>query len=89
MHSVSEVMATATARDGRHVALRYVIAGDDGSDRIVILATDVDGQILAHAVFSDGFDALHTAAVGEVEIDFPTSAWRLMASRLQRPRALP
>jgi L-amino acid N-acyltransferase YncA len=34
------------------------------------------------AVFSDGFDASHTAAIGEVDIEFPTSAWRLVASRL-------
>jgi ribosomal protein S18 acetylase RimI-like enzyme len=121
-------------------------AGADGSDRIGILATDLDGQILAHAVccpfpgsraevavevseahrhqglatilitrlaaeaeqqgirflvaevlpenremlavFGDGFDASHTAAVGEVDIEFPTSAWRLVASRLRPPQPL-
>jgi L-amino acid N-acyltransferase YncA len=184
MSSVGELKSTATARDGRHVVLRHVAAGDeptllafmqalsvesrrlrffsaccnlheaahwaagaDGSDRIGILATDTDGQILAHAVccrfagvraevavevsethrhqglatilitrlaaeaeqqgirffvaevlpdnremlavFSDGFDASHTAAVGEVDIEFPTSAWRLVASRLERPQPLP
>jgi GNAT superfamily N-acetyltransferase len=115
-------------------------AGADGSDQIGILATDLDGQILAHAVccrcpglqaevavevsethrhqglatilitrlaaeaeqqgirffvaevlpenremlavFGDGFDASRRAAVGEVDIEFPTSAWRLVASRL-------
>jgi L-amino acid N-acyltransferase YncA len=117
-------------------------AGADGTDRIGILATDLDGQILAHAVccrspgfraevavevsethrhqglatilivrlaaeaeqqgirffvakvlpdnremlavFSDGFDASRTAAHDAVDIEFPTSAWRLVASRLGR-----
>lgn len=119
-------------------------ASADGSNRIGILATDLTGQILGHAVccrfsgfraevavevsethrhqglatillarlaaeaeqqgirffvakvlpdnremlavFSDGFDASHTAAAGEVEIEFPTSAWRQVASRLGRPQ---
>jgi hypothetical protein len=51
-------------------------AGADGSDRIGILATDSAGQILAHAVCC--------RFPGEVDIEFPTSAWRLVASRLER-----
>jgi ribosomal protein S18 acetylase RimI-like enzyme len=119
----------------------------DGSDRIGILATDLAGQILAHAVccrlpgsaaevaievsesqrhqglatilivrlaaeaeaqgirsfvaevlpdnremlavFSDGFEASRTAADGEVDIAFPTSAWRLVAGRLRRAQPSP
>jgi ribosomal protein S18 acetylase RimI-like enzyme len=115
-------------------------ASADGSDRIGILATDLAGRILGHAVccrlpglraevavevsetdrhqglatilivrlaaeaeqegirffvaevlpdnremlavFGDGFDASRTAAFGEVDIEFPTAAWRLVASRL-------
>jgi L-amino acid N-acyltransferase YncA len=40
------------------------------------------------AVFSDGFDASRTATDGEVDIAFPTAAWRRVASRLEgsRPR---
>jgi ribosomal protein S18 acetylase RimI-like enzyme len=118
-------------------------AGAGGTDRIGVLATDLAGRILAHAVccrlpnhraevavevsesqrhqglatilivrlaaeaeqrgirffvaevlpdnremlavFSDGFDASRTAAFGEVDVEFPTSAWRLVASRLGRP----
>ena len=118
-------------------------ADADGRDRIGILATDSDGQILGHAVccrlphaaaevavevsetqrhqgvatilivrlaaeaeaqgirsfvaevlpdnremlavFSDGFDASRTTVDGEVDIEFPTAAWRLVASRLAVP----
>jgi L-amino acid N-acyltransferase YncA len=127
-------------------AAAHWAAGADGVDRIGILATDLDGQILGHAVccrfpgfraevavevsethrhrgpatilmtrlaaeaeqqgirffvaevlpenremlavFGDGFHASRTVAVGEVDIEFPTSAWRLVASRLGNPQSL-
>jgi ribosomal protein S18 acetylase RimI-like enzyme len=34
------------------------------------------------AVFHDGFDASRQFADGEIDIEFPTAAWRLPASRL-------
>ncbi len=34
------------------------------------------------AVFHDGFDASRHFADGEIDIEFPTAAWRLPASRL-------
>lgn len=40
------------------------------------------------AVFSDGFGAAGTVAHGEVDIEFPTAGWRLVASRLERSAKL-
>jgi L-amino acid N-acyltransferase YncA len=37
------------------------------------------------AVFFDGFDASRHIADGEVDIEFPTSAWRLPETRLTQP----
>jgi GNAT superfamily N-acetyltransferase len=37
------------------------------------------------AVFQDGFDASRRFADGEVDIEFPTTAWRLPAGRLADP----
>jgi len=37
------------------------------------------------AVFYDGFDASSHSADGEVDIEFPTTAWRLPARRLTDP----
>jgi hypothetical protein len=39
------------------------------------------------AVFHHGFDASRHAADGEVDIEFPTAAWRLTESRLADPEA--
>jgi hypothetical protein len=86
---VSERRSPSRSQTHRHQGLATIL--------LVALAAEAEQQDIRFfvaevlpdnremlAVFSDGFDASRTAAPSEVDIEFPTSAWRLVASRLER-----
>jgi L-amino acid N-acyltransferase YncA len=67
---LATILITRLAREAEQQQIRHFVAEVLPDNREML------------AVFSDGFDASRHFADGEVDIEFPTSAWQLPPTRL-------
>jgi L-amino acid N-acyltransferase YncA len=67
---LATILITRLAREAEQKQIRYFVAEVLRDNREML------------AVFSDGFDASRHFVDGEVDIEFPTSAWQLPPTRL-------
>jgi acetate---CoA ligase (ADP-forming) len=70
---LATILITRLAREAEHKQIRYFVAE----------VLPENHEMLA--VFHDGFDASRHVADGEVDIEFPTAAWRLPENLLADP----
>lgn len=70
---LATILITRLAREAEQKRIRYFVAEVLPENREML------------AVFHDGFDASRHVADGEVDIEFPTSAWRLSENHLADP----
>jgi L-amino acid N-acyltransferase YncA len=71
---LATMLIARLAREAEEKQIRYFVAEvlPDNHDML--------------AVFHDGFDASRRLVDGEVDIEFPTTAWRVTADRFAAPR---